>query len=75
MFNKTDSNADGKISFDDFYNVMTKKSYAWYDIPNAIYNICIGCNWYTHFDNLWELPRISSGVHQRAVNIQDSSWW
>lgn len=27
IFDKMDSNMDGKVSFEDFYNVMTKKVY------------------------------------------------
>ena len=29
MIDRADSNGDGAVSMDDFYNIMTKKTFAW----------------------------------------------
>ena len=29
MVDRADSNGDGAVSMDDFYNIMTKKTFAW----------------------------------------------
>ena len=29
MIERADSNGDGQVSFDDFFNIMTKKTFAW----------------------------------------------
>ena len=31
MVDRADSNGDGAVSMDDFYNIMTKKTFAWAD--------------------------------------------
>lgn len=29
MIERADTDGDGLVSFDDFYNIMTKKTFAW----------------------------------------------
>jgi Ca2+-binding EF-hand superfamily protein len=29
MIERSDTDGDGLVSFDDFYNIMTKKTFAW----------------------------------------------
>jgi hypothetical protein len=30
MIDRADSNSDAQVTFDDFYNIMTKKTFAWF---------------------------------------------
>lgn len=30
MIERADTDGDGLVSFDDFYNIMTKKTFAWF---------------------------------------------
>ena len=39
MIDRADQNGDGVISFEEFYNIMTKKTFAWLIILNFIYFI------------------------------------
>ena len=43
MIERADSDNDGLVSLDDFYNIMTKKTFAWIIIINNTFqkNICI----------------------------------
>jgi hypothetical protein len=33
MVDRADSNGDGAVTMDDFYNIMTKKTFAWKFLP------------------------------------------
>jgi Ca2+-binding EF-hand superfamily protein len=30
MIERADSTGEGKVTFEDFYNIMTKKTFAWF---------------------------------------------
>jgi hypothetical protein len=34
MVDRADSNGDGAVTLDDFFNIMTKKTFAWKDWSN-----------------------------------------
>ena len=42
MIERADSNGDGAVSMDDFYNIMTKKTFTWAPIDLA--SIAFVCN-------------------------------